>query len=314
MESSSFQIPVKRIITPADLAKFQVSDCKENLVGFILSLQQSVQNSHRSQTPPNSNSTPVVNLLEVINNWIDEIPPITQPQRYGNKAFTTLQHRIALQGKTLVQDLLRTKENGESLISQHADDELCIYLCNSFGDPIRIDYGTGHELNFIAFLMALMGLEYLVPGDFRVIVHEIIWKYLKVMRKIQITYKLEPAGSHGVWGLDDYHFLPFLFGASELSGQTQYTPSSIHDEGVLERESEEYLYFHCIQYIKKVKSSGHFGEHSPMLNDISAILTWEKVASGLVKMYQNEVLNKFPVMKHFFFGSIIRFNPESITL
>jgi hypothetical protein len=36
--------------------------------------------------------------------------------------------------------------------------ELKTYLEQSFGDPVRIDYGTGHELNFLCFIMILMGI------------------------------------------------------------------------------------------------------------------------------------------------------------
>lgn len=307
----SFTVPIKTLVTPEHLIQFQTSEICQNIISFIISLQESVRNSGKSTTAPNSNSDAVVALLESINQWVDQVPPIQQPQRYGNKAFGTLQRKIEAEGKDLIRTLLRTKACGEELISRRADEELAVYLSYSFGDPIRIDYGTGHELNFLALIMCLVVLGYFEDSDLKVIIHQVFWKYIKVMRKIQTIYKLEPAGSHGVWGLDDYHFLPFIFGASELNGHPRYGPSSIHDEQVLARESEEFLYFHCISYIREVKSSGHFGEHSPMLNDISAVQSWEKVAGGLIKMYRNEVMNKFPVMKHFFFGSILKFNPTN---
>jgi len=56
-----------------------------------------------------------------------------------------------------------------------------------------------------------------------------------------------------------------------------------------------------------VKKGSAFGESSPILNDISAAPNWQKVAMGMVKMYQAEVLGKLPVAKHIHFGTLIPF-------
>ena len=37
-----------------------------------------------------------------------------------------------------------------------AAPELAAYLADSFGNAIRIDYGTGHETTFVAFLYCLV--------------------------------------------------------------------------------------------------------------------------------------------------------------
>jgi hypothetical protein len=85
------------------------------------------------------------------------------------------------------------------------------------------------------------------------------------------VYWLEPAGSHGVWGLDDYQFLPFLWGAAQLKGHKYIKPRSVRSDDVVDtylfyllssflplkwldrsRYSREYMYLGCIQFIKKV--------------------------------------------------------------
>jgi len=100
----------------------------------------------------------------------------------------------------------------------YAISEIEVYLVESVGNSTRIDYGSGHEMSFVIFLYCLFKINFFsmeCQSEVGLMVFE---RYLHLVRKLQLTYRMEPAGSHGVWSLDDYQFVPFIWGSSQLIG------------------------------------------------------------------------------------------------
>ncbi|KAI5852815.1 hypothetical protein DFP73DRAFT_589878 [Morchella snyderi] len=352
ISSHSFSTPSKRIHNQQHVDHFLTSPAYKRITTFILHLNASVSpldhstNALRnpahytlvSETIAVSPAVQnIIDLLHALDSLVAQAPPEPGPRRFGNVAFRKWHDLVASSVPTLLDQHLPPH------IASHpgARAEILPYLLGSFGSAQRLDYGTGHELSFAAFLCCLWVLAGFEPGrDEIALTLRCFDAYFHLVRRLVLTYTLEPAGSHGVWGLDDHAFLPYVFGSAQL---TTYPPSSGSGEAaaaaevkapkmvdpavasalvdvpkpgdvvtslVVERERVRNLYFGAVGFIYDVKT-GPFWEHSPILYDISGVQGgWGKINKGMLKMYNAEVLGKFPVVQHFPFGSIFKWGPS----
>ncbi|CEH11672.1 Phosphotyrosyl phosphatase activator [Ceraceosorus bombacis] len=299
--------------------------------------------------PTNAGIAFVMDVLQELDKWTAEIQPHTGSQRFGNLAFRQWGARLQQRVDDLHKGL-------PERIHAHIPD-LCGYLLGSFGSWVRIDYGSGHELAFLAWLLALiqLGLFGDVQGDDaepvkpaegargqvpmevdadadadaigpllapqgyeRELATRVLPAYLRTVWSLQDRYGLEPAGSHGVWGLDDYHFVPYIIGAAQLRLQSEYRPQEIAASSHKPAAGSfpcallafrgtaplPNLFTSSIARIH-VQKRGPFREHSPLLENISATVpNWVKLHQGMIKMWKAECLAKLPVVQHLPFGTV----------
>lgn len=287
----------------------------------MLRLNKAVRDKRVSAVSEDGCSTAVkliMSLFSTIEQWTEDIAPIEPAGRFGNKAFRLWHGRLVEQAPTLLKPILTQGDGVMStdtgLNEEELIEEVGTYLCKCFGDEGRIDYGSGHEAMFMVVILCLMRVGVLGEDDDAAVVLLLFRRYLQVTRVLQTRYMLEPAGSHGVWGLDDYSFLPFLWGSSQLISSRRIETSAVLDEKQVAEHRDEYLYVDAIAFIREMKK-GPFHEHSPMLYDISNVRGgWAKINTGMIKMYRGEVWAKRVVVQHFVFGKLFRYDGDQVPL
>ncbi|GAA5911633.1 hypothetical protein JCM6882_008060 [Rhodosporidiobolus microsporus] len=289
------QLPTKRIVSKAHLEAWLASPAHADVLAFVEQLNESVVGVKLTgEVAESEATTALVSLLDEVEGIIKATPPVDNGlSRFGNPAFRTFYDSVASRATALHEQLPG--------LDKAYIPELSVYLCESWGNRTRVDYGSGMELNF---LLCLQKLGVLNKEDSTAVVTKVFWKYMRITRLLQTEYWLEPAGSHGAQGLDDYHFAVFIFGSAQLRGHKYLRPKAIHDDEILEEFSKDFMYLSYVRYINSIKTAS-LRWHSPMLDDISGVKTWDKVNSGMLKMYAAEVLAKLPVAQHFMFGSLL---------
>ena len=283
--------------------KFVASPAYKEILDFIYAIQSSLKGMKKSDMPPTTNECllqfdPLFERLEQI--FVNN-PPKKGDERFDDPVFKRFHDELTSKFTQIMEETILSPK----FIPKNIIIELKTYFLDSFGNQFRLDYGTGHELNFFCFLLILYKSKVYTEKDFPYLVFRILFKYVLFVRKLQVDYMLEPAGARGVWGLDEYQFLPFIFGASQLIGNREITPKSVKDNDVLIDYKDEYLYLDCVDHIKSVKKGATFPEYAPVLYSITNVKSWDKVAKGLVKMYEDDVLKKVVIIQHFYFGSVL---------
>ncbi|KAL6947499.1 hypothetical protein ACO0RG_000073 [Hanseniaspora osmophila] len=325
LAETAFSKPAKKIFDAPTTQVFQSSVALHRLRYYIekyCSMVEGVTYDHKIIQECISNDAPqkhpvLEKLLKYVftplSTQIKETPPLPGPTRFGNFACRDWHDKINKEMPLMLERLLDDFANestvgGDTVTRKYKESlvELQYYLLNAFGSKERLDYGTGHELSFLAFLgcLDMLGLFKKIS---KMELLAIFFQYCALVESLILTYNLEPAGSHGVWGLDDHFHLSYMFGASQMVKNKNFQGISpkimLADPYIVDDHYMEILYFWNIKFVKTVKK-GPFEEHSPILYDISRnVKQWSKVLKGLTKMYDDEVLNKFPVVQHFWFGT-----------
>lgn len=170
--------PAKRILEGTDVAHFLTSQAYRDIGTWVMQLNRAMlprRTNPREPAQMFSTDSPrqdpesvkkLEELLKRAEAIIEDAPLDPGPRRFGNMGFRTFHKLLEERAEGLLREFLPVgmlekftnpaTQDGEEVIG--AMDEVKAYVLGGFGSSQRLDFGTGHELSFVAFLGCLWKL------------------------------------------------------------------------------------------------------------------------------------------------------------
>lgn len=181
LQPHTFISPSKCINEGHDVPQFLSSKAYRDIGIFIMQLNRALcpRRSSSGAGPPKS--FPLVGgnrqdpesicklraLLDKVASIIEEAPPDPGPRRFGNISFRKWYGLLEERAEELLNEFVPASVlnfGGGAGKDTGPVDELKAYFLGSFGSHQRLDFGTGHELSFLAFLGCLWKLGAFTDG------------------------------------------------------------------------------------------------------------------------------------------------------
>ncbi|CEQ41521.1 SPOSA6832_03228, partial [Sporobolomyces salmonicolor] len=286
--------PARKIFSEDDLEIWTKSRAYKDLDSFITRCSAAAEENHKKGETESSKG------VKAITDWLEHIEGLVEEELDAG-----------LDSKDGLREWLAKVDASATALHHHlippsqavALPELSFHLLSSFGSPIRFDYGTGHELHFVIYLLILRLIGVLEPEDERSMVASVCAGYARLVRKLQKVFKLEAAGKMGVWGLDEHQRLVYQWGASAARGRPIAKPASVlaPPQFQLSQGSSHVFLASILHVDPKARRRAPADATTP--SSSSSSLQAEE-APDLLRLYRTFVLHCLPAIQHLRFGPI----------
>nr|XP_016942278.1 serine/threonine-protein phosphatase 2A activator [Drosophila suzukii] len=189
-------------------------------------------------------------------------------------------------------------------------NELGQYLRRSFGNSSSLDIGPANELMFLFFLCGLFRSGILEAQDTVAAALLLFDRYTHLVRRVISTYSLQIT-KDPMCSIDDYCFLPYLWGAAQLSIDSPFSPMQCDQAKVLDCHRHDYMMLDLVDHLQKSRG-GQLSQVAFQLWSLLSVPTWPQVYRGLERNYIDNVLSSFETVEQVIFCELMSFEATTV--